>query len=134
MPIGSVQNAVPLTVLPGSLMRAFRRSNEWYGQQNEYRNGERQRATPVTNSRKSWRLAKRLTSSQLATLRTFFFARRGGTEPFYFYDGTETSPMWTQDDTGVATTGRYTVRFEGEWSEQISLPRHDVELELIELA
>ena len=40
----------------------------------------------------------------------------------------------SMDPTGIATTGRYTVRFDGEWSQTVGLGRSDVSIELIELA
>jgi hypothetical protein len=131
---GSVQNAAPLTVLPASLARAFVHEREYPVLDNEYRNGESQRSVQATNSRKRWRLAKRLTPVQLAALRNFHDARKGPTEPFYFYDPYETSPKFSHDPTGQAVTGRYTVRFAGEWSQSVSLGRADVSIELIEVA
>jgi phage-related protein len=131
---GSVQNAAPSTVMPWSLSRAFVRSQEYPVLDNEYRNGESQRSVLATNSRKRWRLAKRLTPAQLEALRDFHEARNGPTEPFYFYDPYETNPRFSYDPTGQATQGRYTVRFEGEWNQAIRLGRADVEIELVELA
>ena len=131
---GSIQNAAPATVLPQSLSRAFTRSQEYPVIENEYRNGESQRSVPVNNSRKRWRLAKRLQPTPLQALRDFFEARGGPTEPFYFYDPYETNPKFSWDPTGVATTGRYTVRFEGEWSQSSGPGQSDANLELIELA
>jgi len=131
---GSVQNAAPLTVLPASLSRAFVHEREYPVVGNEYRNGESQRSVQATNSRKRWRLAKRLTPAQLAALRDFFDVRKGPTEPFYFYDPYETSPKFAHDPSGQAVAGRYTVRFAGEWSQSVSLGRADLNIELIELA
>lgn len=131
---GSVQNAVPVAVLPHSLCRAFVHEREYPVLDNEYRNGESQRSVQASNSRKRWRLAKRLTSAQLATLRDFYDARKGPTEPFYFYDPYETSPKFSHDPTGQAVAGRYTVRFAGPWAQSTSLARVDLTLELIELA
>ncbi len=131
---GSVQNAAPATVLPASLSRAFVHEREYPVLDNEYRNGESQRSVQATNSRKRWRLAKRLTPAQLQALRDFYDARKGPTEPFYFYDPYETSPKFSYDPTGQAVAGRYTVRFNGEWSQTVSLGRSDVNIELIELA
>jgi hypothetical protein len=131
---GSVQNAAPLTVLPASLSRAFVHEREYPILDNEYRNGESQRSVQATNSRKRWRLAKRLTSAQLAALRDFYDARKGPTEPFYFYDAYETSPKFSHDPSGQAVAGRYTVRFSGEWNQSVSLGRADVSIELIEVA
>jgi hypothetical protein len=131
---GSVQNAAPATVLPHSLCRAFTHEREYPVLDNEYRNGESQRSDQAANSRKRWRLAKRLPPAQLQTLRDFFDARRGPTEPFYFYDPYETNPKFSHDPTGQSVAGRYTVRFVGEWNQTVSLGRSDVSVELIEVA
>jgi hypothetical protein len=131
---GSVQNAAPLTVLPASLSRAFVHEREYPLLDNEYRDGESQRSVQATNSRKRWRLAKRLTPAQLSALRNFYDARRGPTEPFYFYDPWETSPKFSHDPTGQAVAGRYTVRFAGAWEQSTSLARTDLTLEMVEVA
>lgn len=131
---GSVQTATPLTVLPASLSRAFVHERGYPVLDNEYRNGESQRSVLATNSRKRWRLAKRLTPAQLAALRDFYVARKGATEPFYFYDPYETSPKFSHDPTGQAVAGRYTVRFSGEWEQSVGPGRADVNIEFIELA
>ena len=131
---GSVQNAAPLTVLPASLSRAFMHEREYPALDNEYRNGESQRSVEATNSRKRWRLAKRLTAAQLSALRDFYDARKGPTEPFYFYDPYETNPKFSHDPTGQAVAGRYTVRFASPWEQSATLARTELTLELIELA
>jgi phage-related protein len=131
---GSVQNAAPATVLPQTLCRAFARQQAYPLIENEYRNGESQRSVLATNSRKRWRLAKRLTPEQVQTLRDFYDARGGATEPFYFYDPYETSPKFSWDPTGAATTGRYTVRFDSGWEQSAGPGRLDVQIELVELA
>ena len=101
---------------------------------NEYRNGEAQRSAQASASRKKWTLTKRLTPPQLAALRTFYDARKGTHEPFYFYDPYETNPKFSYDPTGVAVTGRYTVRFDSDWSQSLTPGRSDVDVQLIELA
>lgn len=131
---GSVLNAAPATVLPHSLCRAFVHEREYPVLDNEYRYGESQRSAQASNSRKRWRLAKRLTPAQLAALRGFYDARKGPTEPFYFYDPYETNPKFSHDPTGQAAAGRYAVRFAGEWSQSVSLGRADISIELIEVA
>jgi hypothetical protein len=131
---GSVQYATPLAVLPPSLSRAFVHEREYPVLDNEYPNGESQRSVQATNSRKRWRLLKRLTPAQLTELRDFYDARRGPTEPFYFYDPYETNPRFSYDPTGQVVAGRYTVRFAGPWEQSASLSRTDLSLELIELA
>ena len=131
---GSVLNAAPSTVLPQSLCRTFVHERAYPLIENEYKNGESQRSVLATNSRRRWRLAKRLTPAALQTLRDFFDARNGSTEPFYFYDPYDTNPMFSYDPTGVVTVGRYTVRFNGDWQQSSGLGRSDVQIELLELA
>ena len=131
---GSVLNAAPATVLPQSLCRTFVHERAYPLIENEYKNGESQRSVQATNSRRRWRLAKRLTPAALQTLRDFFDARGGTTEAFYFYDPYDTNPKFSYDPTGVATTGRYTVRFNGDWQQSSGLGRSDVQIELLELA
>jgi phage-related protein len=131
---GSVLNAAPATVLPQSLCRTFVHERVYPLIENEYKNGESQRSVQATNSRRRWRLAKRLTPSALQTLRDFFDARNGSTEPFYFYDPYDTNPRFSYDPTGVVTVGRYTVRFNGDWQQSSGLGRSDVQIELLELA
>lgn len=131
---GSVQNAAPATVLPWSLCRAFVHAREYPVLVNEYRNGESQRSRQAETSRKRWRLAKRLTAAQLAELRTFYQARKGSTEPFYFYDPWEANPKFAYDPTGASPVGRCTVRFNGEWNQSVGPARSEVSIEVIELA
>jgi len=130
----SVQNAVPTAVLPHSLCRAFVHTREYPVIDNEYRNGESQRSVEASTSRKKWRLAKRLTATQLQALRTFYEARNGPAEPFYFYDPYETNPKFSYDPTGQAVQGRYTVRFNCKWNQSMSSGRAEVEIELVEVA
>jgi hypothetical protein len=131
---GSVQNAAPATVLPQSLCRAFAHERAYPLIENEYKNGESQRSVLAANSRKRWRLAKRLPVPALQALRDFYDARGGTLEPFYFYDPYETTPKFSWDPTGQALAGRYTVRFDSNWSQNAGLGRIDVELALVEIA
>ena len=131
---GSVQNAAPTTVLPFSLCKSFVHERTYPLIENEYKNGESQRSVLATNSRRRWRQAKRLTPALLVALRNFFDARNGSTEPFYFYDPYDTNPKFSYDPTGVATIGRYIVRFNGDWQQSSEPGRSDVQIELLELA
>ncbi len=131
---GPVRSSTPSTVLPRYLCRALSRSQAYPVADNEYRNGESQRSASVTNSRKRWRVAKRLTPDRLEELRTFYDARKGPTEPFYFYDPYETVPKFSHDPTGTALPGRYTVRFDCAWEQSCGLGRSEVSIELIEVA
>ena len=101
---GSVANAVPATTLPVSLSTAFERIQELPIIANEYRDGEPQVSRQADTSRIRWRLAKRLSAGALATLRTFYNARAGRHEAFYFYDPFETFPRFTLTPSG--STGR----------------------------
>ena len=131
---GSVPNAAPATVMPWGLCKAFTPSREWAVLGNEYRNGESQRSKLVETSRKKWAITRRLTTAQLQTLWNFWNARKGTVEPFYYYDPTETSPKYSYDPTGVETIGRYTVRFDGAWSQEIQLGRAETSFGMIQLA
>ena len=131
---GSVQNAAPTTVLPQSLCRAFAHAREYPVLENEYKNGESQRSMQAATSRKRWRLAKRLTPSQLTQLRSFFEAHGAGLQPFFFYDGLESIPRWNYDPTGLDPNGRFTVRFVSGWNQSVGLGRADAEIEFVEVA
>ncbi len=131
---GSVQNCAPAAVLPQSLYRAFVHTREYPVIENEYRSGESQGSVETSTSRKRWRLAKRLTPAQLQALRSFYEARNGPAEPFYYYDPYETNPKFSYDPAGQAVQGRYTVPFNCEWSQSASASRAEVEIELVEVA
>lgn len=130
---GSVSSASPTTVMPWSLAKAFSHSREFALIENEYKDGASQRSLQVATSRKSWRLSKRLAPADLEELRDFYDARHGSQQPFYTYDVTETSPKYSYDETGVATTGRYTVRFEGPWQQSMGIARGEVEIAYAEI-
>ena len=131
---GSVNNAAPTTVLPHSLCKAFSHAREYAVVDNQYRNGESQRAVLVATSRKSWTQSRRLTPAELAILRAFYLARKGPTEAFFFYDVHDTSPKFSYDPTGQMAQGRYIVRFAGAWEQTAGMGRADVGLSLLELA
>ena len=126
---GSVSNAAPSTVFPLSLCKSFSHSRQYPINANDYRNGESQRGRLADTSRKQWHITKRLSTTDLATLRTFYNDRKGPKEAFYFYD-----PPGYYDPTGVATTGRYIVRFDSGWNQASFMGRMETELSLVELA
>jgi hypothetical protein len=131
---GNVANAAPATVLPQMLCTAFQQTREIAVQGNEYRNGESQRALQVSSSRRKWVLAARLSGSALAVLRSFYLARRGGTEPFYYYDPFAVVPIGSNyDPTGASSVGRVTVRFDGEWQQSMGMARTDIQIQLVEV-
>lgn len=133
---GSVANAAPTTVLPAAVFSAFSESRQYNVLQNSYRNGESQRSVwyAATNSQKVFTQDRRLTPAEMTALRAFYLARKGGTEPFYVYHPWETVPIYSHDPTGVATAGRYTMRFDGDWSGEMGLPRGNAGIVLIETA
>ena len=108
---GSVALASPSVVMPVFLSRSFRRRNAWLVVASEYPDGSTQRAALVTNGRNEWVRDGRISQAELTALLAFYDARKGGTEPFYFYDPWETSPIFASAPTGVP--GRYTVVFNG---------------------
>lgn len=136
---GNVSNAAPATVLPQSLCTAFQHSRSYPVRANEYADGTAQRDVLALSSRKIWQLAKRLTATDLATLRDFYEARGGTKEAFYFYDpynpGTGSAVGSNYDPTGTETQGRHVVCFTGDWAQNASGPgRLTVDIGLRELA
>jgi phage-related protein len=131
---GSLQNAVPVAVLPQSLCQAFGHSRDYPVLDNAYRNGESQRSVQAINSRKSWTLKKRLAPALLQALREFYEARNGAHESFYFYDPYETVPRFSGDPSGVETAGRHTVRFHTDWDQLTFAGRSNANAALIEVA
>lgn len=139
---GSVLNAAVPTVggfpivLPFGLCKAFTCSRAWDVRANEYNDGTPERSALVSNSRKSWKITRRLAPSPLAALKTFWQAHV--IDPFYFYDPKEVASGALEgsnyDATGAATQGRYTVVFRGDWDEQVFIPRAEVSLWLVEVA
>src|SRR5579872_5969016 len=134
----SIQNAsVPVVggfpiVLPLSLATQFTAVRAYDCRVNEYHDGTTERGALVTAPRRSWKITKRLSPAVLATLKTFWLAHAA--DAFYFYEPSETSPPYSYDATGASAAGRYTVVFQGDWSEQCSIPRIDLSLGLVEVA
>lgn len=128
---GNVQSAVPSSVMPYALCAAFSESREFVQLQAQYHDGTTERSQLAQTSRKSFRLAQRLTAARVATLKAFWDGQQGGVIPFLFYNLGEGA----YDSTGNSTQGRYTVVFRGNWSQTAGLLRTDVpQLELIEVA
>jgi hypothetical protein len=123
--------------MPWNLAKDFARTNSFAGMTviNDYNGGESQRRATVANVRRMWSATFRLTAEQLAALRGFYEDQDGGLRPFYFYDVTETEDF-AYDETGASATGRYTVRFDSDWQQEIGVGqlRGTVTIRLIELA
>lgn len=126
---GNVAAAVATAVLPNHLCALFRESRTWPVRESTgYPDGRFQAEPQAANSRKSWELAKLLTFAQWLALRDFYDARNGAQQPFYWYP-----QIADYDPTGIATTGRWLVRFDGSLSRTFRLGREEVSLRLIQV-
>ena len=128
---GNVQLATVTSVLPFSLSTAFTRQSKWEFVANFFSDGRNLRRSLVSSPRNTWVLSKRLTPALMGQLRTFWNQQQGGTVPFFYYDPYESN--FTYDPTGSLTTGRYSVRFQGELKVTGSIPRVTVPLQLVEI-
>lgn len=117
--------------MPNSLASAFTQEQTYANLINEYADGQSQRDIQVTNSRRHWKLTKRLKPTQMATLRSFYLTHLHAA--FYFYDHQESDPIGNFDETGVDTNGRFAVRFASPWEQSMGPGLGDVALELEEL-
>jgi len=136
MAIGSVSNAAPSGVLPQTLSTSFVEESAFLELQAQYHDTTVQRLKLAETPRRTFKLAKRLNATDLATLWAFYQAQQGGLIPFYFYNPFDVFPTASNfDPTGTSTVGRYTVVFRGDWKEETGLARTDVsELQLVEVA
>ncbi|HZU27488.1 MAG TPA: hypothetical protein VFA04_18310, partial [Bryobacteraceae bacterium] len=99
--------------------------------QAQYHDGTIERSQLAQTSRRTFKLAQRLTATRVAALKAFWDGQQGGVVPFLFYNLAEGA----YDPTGNSTQGRYTVVFRGNWSQSTGLLRTDVpQIELIEVA
>ena len=126
---GSVSLASPATVLPYSLSEVFTESYEWPVVSSEvYVDGSIQVRSDATAARKTWVLRQNWEFDDISDLLDFWDARKGPHEPFYFY------PLLADyDPTGVLTTGRYLVRFDGTLQREYMMARWPVNLRLVEV-
>lgn len=130
---GNVAAAAPSTVLPDFVSRSFEYMSEFESDSNYYVDGSGQADALTSTPRRIWRAsAKMMTHAQLTALRTFWLARKC-VEPFYFYYWRETTPLGAVDNTGASTVGRYTVKFNGDWSEDFSLEVLHIDIQIVEV-
>ena len=128
---GNIQIAAPAGVMPYSLCTAFYESREYPQLQAQYHDGNTERSQLAQTSRRTFKLAKKLTASLAFTLKAFWDGQQGGVVPFLFYNLAEGA----YDATGNSTRGRYTVVFRCNWAQTTGILRTDVpQLELIEVA
>ncbi len=126
---GSVSQAVATTVLPYALASAYTECPHWPVVANgPFPDGSYLQDLQGAADRKEWKLGRRLTGTQYTTLLAFWTARKGPHQAFYFY------PVQAQHDaTGVSTTGRFLVRFNGPFSTTHTLGRDDAGFGLLQL-
>lgn len=137
MPGNLIQSA-PNGVMPASLCTAFTELREYAQLQNGYHDGTIQRSQLAQTSRRTFRLAKRLSSSLLAALYDFYVSQNGGLTPFAFYNPFEVLAGQqigsNFDPTGANTQGRVTVAFRGNWAQASDVARTAVQrLDLVEV-
>jgi hypothetical protein len=116
--------AAPTDVMPAHLSRSFHEELRLEADLNMYPDGNSDRNALALNNRRYFSMSQSLIPTDWSTLRTFFFAHQG--RAFYFYNPRETVPPFTSDPTGANTVGRYTVAFDGPWSESYTNERADV--------
>ena len=142
MAIGVVGYALPFDgdVMPFHLARAFKRTATMLVLANDYPNGEAQRSSLVSTSRSFWELdlalATTIGQDFIDELETHWKNHGGAKIPFTFYDTSETDPPYSYDITGIAATGKYTVRYDGLFQKTINIGqlRGSIPIRLVELA
>jgi len=131
----SVAAATSVGVLPWTTIRSFQEKRTLATDQNRYPDARQQTRIIASSSRKEFSISARLTATELDDLITFYVTTcSNGTESFYFYNVWETVPKYSYDDTGVAITGRYVVRFNGPLQYSLDWGRNPVQFSLIEVS
>lgn len=132
-------------ILPNSLSTAFTLITDFPLLSTSYHDGTSERSliqdgVNAPRQTRIWKLSKRLTPAQLATLQTFWeTVAVGPANPFFFYDPYDVAPGSAIgsnfDATGVSTQGRVTVFFRGNFSFTATIARVNLgELTLVEVA
>src|SRR5450631_4244225 len=127
---GNLTQSEPNSVLPASLCTAFTELREYAHLQNQFHDGTIQRSQLAQTSRRTFRLSKRLSSSLLSALYSFWVSQNGGLTPFVFYNPFDVASGQqigsNYDPTGSSTQGRVTVVFRGNWAQTTDIERTDV--------
>lgn len=122
---------VVVGVMPKALCKAFQEEQRMEALLNNYPDGTSDRLALAQNVRRYFRMTLGLNGPDWAAMRTFFLARQG--RAFYFYNLRETVPPFSYDPSGNNPVGRYTVVFDGQWSDTFNVARTDVALQLREV-
>ena len=124
--------ANPVDVMPKHLAQAFAMDERMEILMDVYPDGTSNRNALALNMRHYFRLSMGLMATDWTALRAFFNAHQG--KSFYFYNLRETVPPFSFDPSGQDTVGRYTVVFDGQWSDQYGVARTAVSLQMREVA
>ena len=103
------------------LSRAFHEEMHLEADLNIYPDGSSDRRALALNNRRYFTMQQLLIPPDWQALRAFYFAHQG--QPFYFYNLRETVPPFTFDPSGQDPIGRYTVAFDGTWSDTYGYQR-----------
>ena len=136
----NVAPASPVGVMPYGLCVSYSEELRLEALQNLYPDGSSDRLNLALNARRYFKMVRPVSrvlpappaDSQWVQLYKFYQAHIG--VPFYFYNLRETVPPWKYDPTGASPSGRYTVVFDGSWSEDSQLARSPITLALREVA
>lgn len=136
---GNLVQSVPNGVMPASLCTAFTELREFPPLQNQFHDGTIQRSQLAQTSRRTFRLSKRLSASQLSALYSFWLSQNGGLTPLVFYNPFDVAAGQqigsNYDPTGNNTQGRVIVVFRGNWAQSTDMARTNMQgLELVEVA
>ena len=131
---GNVAAATVAGIMPQTLCTAFTEIREFVELQSEYHDGTVQKSQLATASRKSFRLAKRISASDLGILKTFWDSHYASA--FYFYNPAEGTPVGSNyDPAGNNTLGRYPCVFRGAWNQSTDVGRSILPgVEIVEIA
>jgi hypothetical protein len=110
---GNITPANPTAVMPAHLSRSFQEEMRLEADVNMYPDGSSDRNALAQNNRRYFKLAQSLSPDDWKSLRTFFYNNQG--QAFYFYNPTGGDPV-----------GRYTVVFDGGWSDTYTSERGEV--------
>ena len=121
---GNIIPANPTDVMPIQLARAFQLQLRLEADLNMYPDGSSDRNPLAINVRSYFTIQETLLPDDWMALRSFFYEHQG--RSFYFYNLRETVPPWTWDPTGQDPVGRYTVVFDGQWSETYAYQRGEI--------
>jgi hypothetical protein len=128
---GNIIPIQPTDVMPYNLSRAFREELRLEALINMYPDGRSDRQALALNVRHYFTLTVPLLRGDWTLLRTFFYDHQG--KAFWFYHLRETVPPWTFDPTGQNPIGRYTVAFDGQWSDTVGMARSNAQIALREV-